>query len=186
MVFRGVSSTVKLSVSKTELGGSNPSAPARIKGKAEGEVEVSSSRGKREVMATAVEQNAITSTLRSWPERIKSFYSDVRTEMKKVTSPSRKEVQATTTVVIITVFLFAFYFWLVDLAISNSWSECCIISRAVRQRAKEAIECRIRIRIRVLTKRKTIAQLRRALAKMASRRHPRSQLRAANLRAIRI
>jgi hypothetical protein len=26
---RGVSSTVKLSVSKTELGGSNPSAPAR-------------------------------------------------------------------------------------------------------------------------------------------------------------
>jgi hypothetical protein len=30
MNFRGVSSTVKLSVSKTELGGSNPSAPARI------------------------------------------------------------------------------------------------------------------------------------------------------------
>jgi len=71
-------------------------------------------------MATAVEQNAITTTLRSWPERIKSFYNDVRTEMKKVTSPTRKEVQATTTVVIITVFLFAFYFWLVDLAISNS------------------------------------------------------------------
>ena len=71
-------------------------------------------------MATAVEQNAITATLRSWPERIKSFYSDVRTEMKKVTSPSRKEVQGTTTVVIITVFLFAFFFWVVDLAISNS------------------------------------------------------------------
>jgi len=71
-------------------------------------------------MATAVEENAIVTTLRSWPERIKAFYSDVRTEMKKVTSPSRKEVQGTTTVVIITVFLFAFYFWLVDLAISNS------------------------------------------------------------------
>src|SRR5271165_6578242 len=28
--YRGVSSTVKLSVSKTELGGSNPSAPARF------------------------------------------------------------------------------------------------------------------------------------------------------------
>ena len=39
---------------------------------------------------------------------------------EKVTSPSRKEVQATTTVVIITVFLFALYFWLVDLAISNT------------------------------------------------------------------
>ena len=72
-------------------------------------------------MATAVEkQSAITTTLRSWPERTKSFYNDVRTEMRKVSSPSRKEVQATTTVVIITVFLFAFYFWLVDLAISNS------------------------------------------------------------------
>ena len=71
-------------------------------------------------MATAVEQNAVVSSLRSWPERIKTFYNDVRTEMKKVTSPSRKEVQATTTVVIITVFLFAFYFWLVDLAISNT------------------------------------------------------------------
>jgi len=71
-------------------------------------------------MATAVEQNAIVTTLRSWPDRIMGFYKEVRTEMKKVTSPSRKEVQATTAVVIITVFLFAFYFWVVDLAISNS------------------------------------------------------------------
>ena len=58
--------------------------------------------------------------IKSWPERIKGFYNDVRTEMKKVTSPSRKEVQGTTAVVIITVFLFAIYFELVDLAISNS------------------------------------------------------------------
>ena len=58
--------------------------------------------------------------LKSWPERIKGFYSDVRTEMKKVTSPSRKEVQASTAVVIITVFLFGLYFWVVDLAISQS------------------------------------------------------------------
>ena len=71
-------------------------------------------------MATAVEQNAITTTLRSWPERIKGFYNEVRTEMKKVTSPSRKEVQATTAVVIITVFLFAAYFWVVDFGLSNS------------------------------------------------------------------
>jgi preprotein translocase subunit SecE len=71
-------------------------------------------------MATAVEQNAIGNTLRSWPDRIRTFYHDVRTEMKKVTSPSLKEVQGTTTVVIITVFLFALYFFLVDLAISNS------------------------------------------------------------------
>ena len=31
--------------------------------------------------------------VRSWPERIKTFYNDVRTEMKKVTAPSFKEVQ---------------------------------------------------------------------------------------------
>jgi preprotein translocase subunit SecE len=72
-------------------------------------------------MATAMaEQNALATTLRSWPERIKTFYNDVRTEMKKVTSPSWKEVQATTTVVIITVFLFALYFFVVDYAISNT------------------------------------------------------------------
>lgn len=58
--------------------------------------------------------------IKSWPERIKSFYGDVRAEMKKVTSPSRKEVQGTTTVVIITVFLFAAYFWAVDLILTKS------------------------------------------------------------------
>jgi preprotein translocase subunit SecE len=58
--------------------------------------------------------------LREWPQRAKSFYNDVRTEMKKVTTPSRKEVQGTTTVVIITVFLFGFYFWVVDTIITKS------------------------------------------------------------------
>ena len=52
--------------------------------------------------------------LKSFPDRTKAFYNDVRTEMKKVTSPSFKEVRATTAVVIITVFLFGLYFWAVD------------------------------------------------------------------------
>ena len=34
--------------------------------------------------------------MKSWPERIKTFYNDVRTEMKKVPAPSFKEVRATT------------------------------------------------------------------------------------------
>jgi preprotein translocase subunit SecE len=58
--------------------------------------------------------------LKSWPERIKTFYNDVRTEMRKVTAPSLKEVQATTTVVVITVFLFGLYFWIVDNTIGNA------------------------------------------------------------------
>jgi preprotein translocase subunit SecE len=70
-------------------------------------------------MASIAEQNALTATIKSWPERIKTFYNDVRTEMKKVTAPSLKEVRATTAVVIITVFLFATYFWVVDLVIGR-------------------------------------------------------------------
>jgi len=52
--------------------------------------------------------------MKSWPQRVKTFYRDVRVEMKKVTFPTRKEVQATTVVVIITVFLFGAYFAVVD------------------------------------------------------------------------
>ena len=46
----------------------------------------------------------------------RTFLGDVRAEMRKVVTPSRKEVQATTTVVLVTVFVFAFYFWVVDSA----------------------------------------------------------------------
>ena len=56
------------------------------------------------------EDNSMMGRMKAWPQRAKSFYNDVRTEMKKVTTPSRKEVQGTTTVVIITVFLFGLYF----------------------------------------------------------------------------
>jgi preprotein translocase subunit SecE len=51
--------------------------------------------------------------LGSWNE-FSSFLSDVRSEMRKVVTPSRKEVQATTTVVIIAVFIFGLYFAVVD------------------------------------------------------------------------
>jgi preprotein translocase subunit SecE len=57
--------------------------------------------------------------IKSWPERIKTFYNDVRTEMRKVTAPSWKEVQATTTVVVITVFIFALYFAVIDYVIQH-------------------------------------------------------------------
>ncbi len=39
------------------------------------------------------------------------FLSDVRAEMRKVVTPTRKEVQATTSVVIVTVFLFGVFFF---------------------------------------------------------------------------
>jgi len=65
-------------------------------------------------------EDSIGAKVASWPEKIKTFYNDVRTEMKKVTTPSFKEVQATTVVVIITVFLFAAYFAVVDYILKNS------------------------------------------------------------------
>jgi preprotein translocase subunit SecE len=58
--------------------------------------------------------------LKSWPERVKSFYNDVRTEMRKVTAPSWKEVQATTAVVVITVFIFGVYFFVIDNVIQKA------------------------------------------------------------------
>jgi preprotein translocase subunit SecE len=57
--------------------------------------------------------------VKSWPEKVKSFYNDVRSEMRKVTAPSLKEVRATTTVVIITVFIFALYFGIIDFIIQH-------------------------------------------------------------------
>ena len=57
--------------------------------------------------------------LKSWPERIKSFYNDVRAEMRKVTAPGLKEVRGTTAVVIITVFIFALYFGIIDFVIQH-------------------------------------------------------------------
>ena len=71
-------------------------------------------------MASVAEQNALTATIKSWPERVKTFYNDVRTEMKKVTAPSFKDVRATTIVVVITVFLFGVYFWIVDNTIGSA------------------------------------------------------------------
>jgi preprotein translocase subunit SecE len=43
------------------------------------------------------------------------FLSDVRAEMRKVVAPARKEVQVTTSVVVITVFIFGVFFFLTDL-----------------------------------------------------------------------
>ncbi len=53
-------------------------------------------------------------TARNWPQRSKEYYADLKTEMRRVTWPSRKQVESTTAVVIVTVFAFAAYFKIVD------------------------------------------------------------------------
>jgi preprotein translocase subunit SecE len=49
----------------------------------------------------------------------RTFLSEVRSELKKVTWPSRTEVYSTTIVVIATSIFFGFYLWGLDLAMSR-------------------------------------------------------------------
>jgi preprotein translocase subunit SecE len=65
------------------------------------------------------DEQSLSGRLKQFPARTKGFLSDVRNEMRKVTFPNRKEVQATTVVVIITVVLFGVYFYVIDLGIAN-------------------------------------------------------------------
>jgi preprotein translocase subunit SecE len=54
----------------------------------------------------------------SWWENLRSFFTEVRNEMRRVTWPSRREVYATTVVVILTSIFFGVYLWGLDLALS--------------------------------------------------------------------
>jgi preprotein translocase subunit SecE len=52
--------------------------------------------------------------IRDWAVRAKEFYLAVRSEMRKVSWPSRQEVMSTTLVVIIAVLFFGAYLGVVD------------------------------------------------------------------------
>lgn len=49
-----------------------------------------------------------------WPQRTRSYISEVKAEMRRVSWPNWPQVRATTGVVIAAVFLFAAYFFVVD------------------------------------------------------------------------
>ena len=53
---------------------------------------------------------------------LKSFFGEVRTELKKVTWPSRAEVKNTTLVVILTTIFFGFYLWGLDVLFTQIMS----------------------------------------------------------------
>jgi preprotein translocase subunit SecE len=56
----------------------------------------------------------------NWIENTRSYLSDIRSEMKRVTWPNRDRVQSTTVVVIVSVFIFAAYFKIVDTVIERT------------------------------------------------------------------
>jgi preprotein translocase subunit SecE len=73
---------------------------------------------KGEQRSARLQEGALTNVsegaLGFW-NRTTRFLSDVRAEMRKVVTPTRKEVETTTSVVIITVFIFGFFFFVVDM-----------------------------------------------------------------------
>ena len=50
----------------------------------------------------------------SWVESTREYFTDIRSEMRRVTWPGRKQVESTTLIVILSVFAFAIYFKVVD------------------------------------------------------------------------
>ena len=52
-------------------------------------------------------------------DTVKTFFSEVVTEMKKVSWPTREEVRDTTVVVIIAVIIFGVYLFVIDLALQT-------------------------------------------------------------------
>jgi len=53
-----------------------------------------------------------------WFGRARRFLADVRSELSRVTWPSRREVWATTVVVILTSMLFGIYLYMIDVTLS--------------------------------------------------------------------
>ena len=52
--------------------------------------------------------------VKAWVDGTKEYVNDLKLEMRRVTWPNRKQVEGTTAVVIISVFVFAAYFAVVD------------------------------------------------------------------------
>ena len=53
---------------------------------------------------------------RAWWDNARAFFAEVRNETRRVTWPSRREVYATTVVVILTSTFFGVYLWGLDVA----------------------------------------------------------------------
>ena len=57
----------------------------------------------------------------NWLDKTKEFFSEVRSEMRKVSFPTREEVVGTTIVVVITSAVFAVYLYAADFLIQQGY-----------------------------------------------------------------
>ena len=71
-------------------------------------------------IVVADQQDTVIERLKARPRELKEFLENVRSEMRKVVTPTRVEVQSTTSVVLAAVFLFAAYFFVVDTIFGTS------------------------------------------------------------------
>jgi len=71
-------------------------------------------------MANAVADNIgeARENVTGWWNRGRTFLTEVRNELKRVTWPSQKEVYATTIMVILTSAFFGVFLWVVDLGLT--------------------------------------------------------------------
>jgi preprotein translocase subunit SecE len=67
-----------------------------------------------------MEGTSFVENVTKWPARTRDYFNDLKLEMRRVTWPSRKQVEGTTVVVIFTVFAFAAFFAAVDALLNDS------------------------------------------------------------------
>jgi len=67
-----------------------------------------------------MEGNHFLEEVKAWPIRTRDYYKELQNEMRRVSWPSRKQVEGTTAVVILTVFAFAGFFAAVDAVLSDT------------------------------------------------------------------
>ena len=65
-------------------------------------------------IAVEDQQSSGLERIKAQPRELVEFLKDVRSEMRKVVTPTRQEVVSTTSVVLATVAIFAAYFFLTD------------------------------------------------------------------------
>ena len=75
---------------------------------------------KWEVRTGQMPKTYLARKLAEWWQGGRTFLAEVRNELKRVTWPSRKEVYATTVVVILVSFFFGVYLWGVDMVVSHA------------------------------------------------------------------
>ena len=59
----------------------------------------------------------------TWPATTRTYFEELKMEMRRVTWPSWTQVRATTAVVIVAVFAFAAYFRVVDYIVNRGVSK---------------------------------------------------------------